>query len=237
MVRLGAESSTPTSPARLPLDRILDHPPDLRIPGRNWTKADVTVHLVEGVRIAVKDYSPRSFLARNTIGRYLTAREAGALEHAKGVEGLVEYVGRLGPFAFATLWVDASPLSRAASPPDSFFDRLDAIVQRLHARGIALGDLHHRDVLVASDGTPRVVDLATSIVLGDHPGPLRRALFARFRDQDRVALARMRARHTGRSVDEAVASVGETAAAWHARGRRVKRAWDRLRGRTSAPRP
>jgi hypothetical protein len=187
---------------------------------------------VDGVRVAVKDYAPRGVLVRNTLGRFLAAREARALERARGSGGVVTLLGRLSPFAIATLWVDATPLARSANPPESWFDGLDAIVRRLHERGVALGDLHHRDVLVARDGSPLVVDLATALVLGPRPGPLRRALFERWREQDLVALARMRARAAGRSPEDAVAELGGSAAAWHARGRRLKRALDRLRGRS-----
>jgi hypothetical protein len=41
----------------------------------------------------------------------------------------------------------------------------------------------------------------------------------------------MRARFTGGDVAAAVAAVGPSAAAWHARGRRLKALLDRLRGK------
>jgi hypothetical protein len=46
-----------------------------------------------------------------------------------------------------------------------------------------------------------------------------------------VNLARMRARFTGADVDAAVTSVSPSAAAWHSRGRRIKKFLDRLRGK------
>ena len=96
---------------------------------------------------------------------------------------------------------------------------------------MALADLHHRDVLLTADGSIYLVDLATAWVLGPRPGFIRRRLFERFRESDRVNLARMRARFTGGDVEAAVASVSPEAAAWHRRGRRVKGWLDRLRGR------
>ena len=101
----------------------------------------------------------------------------------------------------------------------------------LHARGVAAGDLHHRDVLVGPGRSVHLVDLATALVLGRRPSYLRRAAFSRLAAQDLVALARMRARWTGRDEEEAIAAVGKEAAAWYARGRRLRRIWDRLRGR------
>jgi hypothetical protein len=213
--------------------RLRSQQPIRRIPGRNWTKADVVVYPLDGIELAVKDYAPRPFLVRNTLGRLLIRRETAAYRASEGIAGLLDFLGRVGPFALATRWVDARPLSslRDRALDDATFDRVDGIVGALHERGVALGDLHHRNVLVGSDGSLYITDLAMALVLGVRPGRWRRYLFERWRDQDRVALARMRARFTGRDEAEAVAAVGRTAAAWYGRGRGVRRVWDRLRGR------
>jgi predicted ATPase len=60
---------------------------------------------------------------------------------------------------------------------------------------------------------------------------MRRLLFKRFCESDRVNLARMRARFTGGDVEAAVASVSPAAAAWHRRGRKVKAWLDGVRGK------
>lgn len=206
----------------------------MRLPGRNGTKADILVYRREdGRHVALKDYSARGALVRNTLGRLLLRREEAAYRAAAGAAGLPELLGRHGAFGLALRWIEARPL--AELPPGAVagevFDRLDRIVAGLHRRGVALGDLHHRDVLVSADGSVHVVDLATALVLGDSPGRLRRALFARWCEADRVALARLRARFRGEDVEHAVAGVGARAAARHRRDRRLKRLWNRLRGR------
>jgi hypothetical protein len=158
-------------------------------------------------------------------------REARAYRAAEGIAGIPEFFGRVGAFALATRWIDGRPLD--LSPPGSVdgsvFDALEAVLDALHGRGIALADLNHRDVLVAADGSVHLVDLATAWLLGERPGGLRRALFDRLRDADRVAAARMRARWTGGDEAGAAARIGPRAAAWHRRGRALRRAWDRLR--------
>lgn len=215
------------------LERLRGLDPLRRIPGRNRTKADILVYDDGGERIAVKDYGPRPPLLRQTLGRYLIRREVAAYRAATGLAGLPRFVGRLGPFALAVEWIEAEPLAQWApeAVPAESFDRLERILAGMHERGVALGDLHHRDVLLARDGTVHLIDLATAWTLGDRPGPLRRALFRRFRDQDRVALARLRARYRGLDEDAAIDAVGRAAAAWYRRGRRAKAFWDRLRGR------
>jgi tRNA A-37 threonylcarbamoyl transferase component Bud32 len=215
------------------IDQLRGVAPIRRIEGRNWTKADVEFYEIDGLRVAVKTYAPRNTLARNTLGRWLIRREAAAFRAVAGIEAVPEFFGRIGPFAIATRWVDAVPLKEHAGGrlDEDIFDRLGAIVDEFHERGVALADLHHRDVLLADDGTLYVLDLATGWVAGDRPGPLRRYLFERFCESDRVNLARMRARFTGEDVEAAVASVSPAAAAWHRRGRKVKTILNRLRGK------
>lgn len=228
-----AESSTgPTSPARL-RGALVDLAPERRIVGRNLSKADVLLYRVAGRPIAVKDYGARPLLWRHTLGRFLVGRECRAYAGADGAPGLAPFLGRLGPFTLATGWIDAVPLADLPSGALSLeiFDRLDAVIAGLHGRGVAMSDLHHRDVLVAGDGSVHVVDLAMAYVLKSRPGPLARRLFERLSAQDRLAAARMRARFTGRSEREALAAVDPAALRLWGAGRRVKALWDRLRGK------
>jgi hypothetical protein len=207
--------------------------PVRRIVGRNGSKADVLFFELDGERVAVKTYAPRSAMVRNSVGRWLIRREAAAYEAAEGIDALPAFLGRLGPYALATRWVDAEPLRERAGVQldDALFDRLGAVLDEFHGRGVALADLHHRDVLLGVDDALYIVDLATAWVLGRRPGPIRRRLFERFCESDRVNLARMRARFTGGDVDAAVASVSPAAAAWHRRGRQFKTVLNWLRGK------
>jgi len=221
------------NPKKPDLCRLTLVEPLRRLPGRNATKATVLFYRVDGIGVAVKSYAERPWMIRHALGRWLISREAAAYRAAAGVAGLPAFYGRLGPFALATEWIAARPLAHCAGQEfdQGFFDRIATILDTLHARGIALADLHHRDVLVAEDGSPYLIDLAMAWRLGERPGRWRKMLFARFRDADRVALARMSARFTGGDMEAAVAAVGPTAAAWHRRGRRVKALFDRLRGK------
>jgi len=225
------ESSTGPATASPLQQALVGVAPERRLVGRNLSKADVLVYRVEGRRVAVKDYSARPFLARHTVGRLLVGRECRAYESAGAVPGLAAFLGRLGPLAMATAWIDAIPLSDL--PPGTvspeLFDRLDAVIGGLHDRGVAMSDLHHRDVLVATDGGVHLVDLAMAFVLGPRPGWLRRRLFERLSAQDRLSAARMRARFTGRSEDQALAALDPAVLRLWRAGRRIKGLWDRLR--------
>ncbi|HKQ62755.1 MAG TPA: hypothetical protein VJS92_15800 [Candidatus Polarisedimenticolaceae bacterium] len=192
--------------------------------GRNVTKADVLRVRHGTVELALKDYSARPWLVRTTLCRWLVRRECAAFDAARGVAGLPRFFGRLGPFTLATAWVEARPLAEFRYPPGPdprCFERVSAILDELHACGVALWDLHHRDVLVGADAI-HLVDLATAWIAGPRAGRLRRFVFALACDQDRVNLARMRARYTGGDVAAAAQDVGRRAALLHGLGRRLR---------------
>jgi hypothetical protein len=197
------------------------------------SKADVLVHVIGGRKVAVKDYAGRPFIARHTVGRLLVRRECSAYRAAGSTAGLAPFLGRLGPFTLATGWIEATPLADlpAGRLSDAVFDRLDAVIAALHARGIAIADLHHRDVLVGEDESVHVVDLAAAYVAGPSPSGWRRRIFERLRAQDRLAAARMRARFTGRSEADALARLDPGSVRLWGLGRRIKGAWDTLRGK------
>lgn len=204
-----------------------------RIRGRNRTKADVVFRVVDGRDVAIKDYRPRSFLIRNTLGRILVSREERAYLAAGRAPGLPTFLGRPDHYSLMLSRVPGRPLRDATSGSlgPHTFERLEEIIAGLHRRGVAHGDLHHRDVLVDETGDVHVVDLATSWIADDRAGRLRRAIFERACDQDRVAIARMRARHLGEDEAAAIDRVGIRAAAWHRRGRALRAVADRLRRR------
>lgn len=207
--------------------------PLLRLPGRNRTKADLLAFDVLGRKVAVKDYGPRPFWLRQTAGRLLVRRECEAYLAAGEVPGLATFLGRLGPFALATEWVEARSLRdrRGETIAAEVFESLERTVDGLHRRGVALGDLHHRDVLVSDSGRVVVVDLATAWVLGPRPSPMRRRIFRRLQESDRVNLARMKARFLhGREAD-LEREVGAGAARRYRRSQAWKSLWNRLRGK------
>jgi hypothetical protein len=208
--------------------------PVRHIVGRNLSKADVFFYEIDGLKVAVKTYGPRGALVRNTFGRWMIARETAAYVAAAGATGLPAFFGRIEPFALATEWVDAEPLSSRTGEnlASEVFDRVASQLVELHDRGVALSDLHHRDVLLAENGQTYLIDLATAWVLGSRPGILRRRVFERLRESDLVSVARMRARFTGGDPDAAASQVSSDAASWHQRGRWVKSRWDALRGKT-----
>lgn len=232
MTAAPAESSTP--PADPPIRseeldprRLVEH----RL-GRNRTKAALRVYRTARGTLAVKDYAAQPWLLRNTLGRWLVRRECRAYDAVRGLSGVPRFFGRVGSFALAMEWIDAAPLAEATEGliAAQRFERLSEILASLHARGVAMGDLHHRDVLLAADGTVWVIDLAAACLRGSRPGRLRRKWFAYFCEADRFAAARLRARFSGEDREAVIAAASPRVLAWHRRARRLKWYWDKLRG-------
>lgn len=222
--------------AALPADhaaRLRNAPVSERIPGRNRTKAEISVHTLDGRKIAVKDYRARSFLIRHVLGRYLTGRESRAYLAAGRIDGLAHFVGRVDRFALATEWVEGRTL-RSILPgqhPSDLFERLAETLRQLHSRGVALADLHQRDVVVGNHGELAVVDLAAAWIVRPGSGAMRDAVFRRLCHQDDIALARIRAHFSGEDEQAALSGLDSAAVARYRSGRRIKSRFDRLRGR------
>jgi len=231
-----AETSTSSYPPLRPAE-VHALPLVRRLPGRNRTKAELLVYRRAEGDLALKSYSDCPWPIRNTLGRLLIRREARAYTAVAGLTGLPRFLGRVGPFALAVEWIDARPLSEFADgdvEPERF-DKLERILAELHGRGVALVDLHYRDLLIAADSSVHIVDLAMAYVLGKRPGRVRRRLFDHFRAADRFALARLRARFTGEDPAAAIEAADPRVLTWHRRARRIKWRWDRLRGATRLP--
>ncbi len=163
---------------------------------RNPTKAIVRRATRDGREVVIKDFGTRPLWVRVLYGRRVLRREARAYERLGGVRGVPRSLGFDGPDA---LVLELAPgRSLGAFEPGqvapALFDDLERVLRDVHARGVAIADLHRSNVLV--DGTvAHVVDFAVARFARDpaHPGWLVRQL----QQLDRHAAARLRARYLG----------------------------------------
>ena len=218
----------------LDLELLADLVPERRIPGRNFTKADLLFYRVDGFGVALKSYGEQGALARWVFGRWLTGRESSVYRAAVGVAGLPGFLGRLGSFALATEWVPARSLAERQGEivDPGVFDRLDSIVETLHQKGVAVSDLHRGDILLTDSNEVYLVDFAMAWILGERPSRVRHAIFSHLCRLDLIALARIRAHFLGGDIEKAVSEIGGSTVKWHRRGRRIKKIWNRIRGRS-----
>ncbi|MGL6133486.1 MAG: hypothetical protein ACRC1L_04775 [Prochlorococcaceae cyanobacterium] len=78
----------------------------------------------------------------------------------------IEVAGLPLPHAVAHDFVDGAPLSRHSRLDERFFPALRALLDAMHARGLAYVDLHKMEnVLVGRDGQPWLIDFQVSFAL------------------------------------------------------------------------
>lgn len=119
------------------------------------------------------------------LGRLLARREQRMLDRLADEPlvpdacGPVYVDGRPARNCVAHVFVPGRPLVRRMPVSSEFFRELRALLERVHARGIAYVDLHKREnILVGADGRPYLIDFQISASLPRRglPGALLRML-------------------------------------------------------------
>jgi hypothetical protein len=139
-----------------------------RISTGGFANPDVFVLDHGGARLVVKDFAPRSWLVRATLGRWIARREQRAWRALAGCAAVPGFVAAIDALAFAVEHRAGRPLSRslARELPPVFFARLEAAIAEMHARGVVHLDLRHQgNMLVGEDGAPVLVDFGSALVL------------------------------------------------------------------------
>ena len=145
-------------------------------------------------RVVCKDGSALSPLRPMALYRRMTLRrEAHTLERLAGVAGVPGLLARW-PLGLIMEFVPGRMLSscKRGTVPAVVFDRLDRVVADIHARGIAIGDVHRRNVLVSDELAVHLVDFEVSL---DERRGTGRLLARRLMGLDRYACVRQRQRY------------------------------------------
>jgi serine/threonine protein kinase len=161
---------------------------------RSWTQA--TIHGVQwqGRRLAIKDFAEKGWLTRHIVGRLSLRREARAYERLRGLAGVPEVLGLIEGPALVMEWLPIMRLPRAEEGvlTPEFFDALDRLLDAIHARGVAHGDLRRKNIALGDDGLPRLIDFTTAACEPRGLGPFRRWLFRLQCRVDRITALRIR---------------------------------------------
>ncbi|HKB06907.1 MAG TPA: phosphotransferase, partial [Candidatus Polarisedimenticolia bacterium] len=164
--------------------------------GRNVTKATVDLVETEGHTLVLKDFASRPWPVRRLLGPWQLDREERAYAVLAGARGTAAFVARVDRQAIALQYVPGRSLA-ACRPGDlqaGFFDRLERLLDEIHTRGVAHGDLHRHDVLVGGGEEPFLVDFSTSVVAPAGAGAVSRFLFRQMSRADRRSAAKLRRR-------------------------------------------
>ena len=170
---------------------------------------------------------------RETIGRFSIARECRAYGRLAGLAGVPAFLGRIDAHAFAVAFVPGKTLPEHPrhSLGPALFRRLRALVDAIHARGVPIADLHHRNVLVAADAaSASIVDFSLALVRPSSWNLPGRWLYAHAEQLDAHALERIRLRYEAGASAEPAPDDRPRFYAW---GRSLKSLSARIRGKRS----
>jgi predicted Ser/Thr protein kinase len=156
-----------------------------------------TVYLVEieGQRAAVKDFSGTPPLFRRWVAPYLVRRELRALQHLQGVPGVPQFYGSLDRLAFAMEYIEGTPIAQFSigELAPEVFPRVQNVIDGIHQRGVAHGDLKRRSNLILTpQGEIYLIDFAAATIGGRPFHPFANWLQKQMAAIDDKALPRLK---------------------------------------------
>jgi serine/threonine protein kinase len=142
---------------------------------------------------------PLGILPMGWVGRWLCDREATYLERLADVEGVPKLISRYGTSGMVREFVPGRDLREYPREPGAsraFFEKLEAILDEVHRRGIAHNDLSKpENVLVRDDGDPCLIDfqIAVMMTFAGWPilDPLERPILVYLQQVDRYHLRKI----------------------------------------------
>jgi RIO-like serine/threonine protein kinase len=156
----------------------LDQGPRRRLSEGRWANAILYRYERDGRSWVVKDFSSRSFLVRNLIGRTLVRREFGWLRRVGGIPAAPRDAFRLDAYALAYRFVPGVSLrlTAAAALAPGFFPALEESIRQVHARArmVHLDLRNAHNILVTDSGEPSLLDFQSCLGTRWLPSPLRR---------------------------------------------------------------
>lgn len=210
-------------------------------PARNWSKADVLAGEIETpaglTRFIVKDLKSRALWYRLLAGRTFLRREWRALKALDGVEGVPRALARPDLDSLVIEYVEGTAVADMpyGSMPEDVFLRIEALVEKLHARGVTHGDLHQDNILVKPDGDVALIDWATAQSVGAHPKGVKQWAFDEWRALDLRSVYKLKVFHAKhlltRKEHEFLKNGGSR---MYGAIKKVRRGLDKLRGKKSS---
>lgn len=204
-----------------------------------WPKAELWRARIAGDEWVVKDFRPRDFVTRNTIGLWLLGREWRALARVSGVPGTPPDAFRIDRYALAYRFIPGRPLAKVPfrEQPREYFEKLESLLEAVHARGVVhLDNRNCNNILMTDRGEPALVDFESNIATGRLP----RGISEWLRGFDRAGVykhwARANRDSMGTDRQAVLDSMNRWRKVWVLRGiwfvpREIGKMWRRLRGK------
>lgn len=128
------------------------------------------------------------------IRRWMLANEHRVYRILDGMDGIPKCYGFLQKRYLLLEYVEGTPIRHAfIEDPEFFYKALLQLIQRLHAAGVAHGDLKKKDnTLVVHGKHPCLVDFGVAIIRKKRFAPLNGYLFRLFQKFDTNAWAKLK---------------------------------------------
>jgi RIO1 family len=161
-----------------PFDRpTFDSAPRTLLRDGRWANARVQRAEIGGRLWVVKDFAPRNWWVRNSIGRLFVRRELATLRRLEGLDGVPPEAFRLDAHAIAFGYIEGETLGRVEPERQTagYFIALEALLHAIHGRGVVHLDTRGTgNVLMRHDGTPALIDFQSALSTRWMPGSMRR---------------------------------------------------------------
>jgi len=171
------------------------------------SRYDPDIWLVEheGARAVLKTYARRPIHIRNTIGRWITRREARNLKRLKGVKGVPQYISRDNPWALTMSYIDGESLPKSKENLEGYneewFATLERVIRDMHERGVNHGDVRRTNILrERGTGQPYLVDFAQSLNLSNPRTFIGRYIRRHAFEVDMVTLTKLKGWYAGYNI-------------------------------------
>lgn len=137
---------------------------------------------VERVRIdgedwIFKDFSTRAWFVRQTVGRFLLAREVRALQRLEGIDGVPSRAFRVDATSMAARYLSGRALASVADDEvdTAYLADLEALLRRVHERALVHLDTRGGgNLLIRPDRSAGIIDFQAAISTRWMPARLRR---------------------------------------------------------------
>jgi predicted Ser/Thr protein kinase len=170
--------------------------------GRSMAQADIYPLTYENQSAVLKTFHARPAWVRRVWAERVAAREVRMLTRLLGMRDVPQLLATCGRAAFVMTRLEARRLpARKESPPHpEFWNRARTLIEEMHTRGIAHGDLRRKNLLMNEAATePFLIDFATAVSRPGAGAPhnfsnaLKHFLYKRCRRIDRITFVRIKA--------------------------------------------
>ena len=126
-------------------------------------------------------HGPRRWISRKGL-----QREFAAYCRLGQMAGIPTCHGLSSRHALILQTIEGQPLSALSErPPDAFYATLLTVIQAMHDRGVAHGDLKRKDnIFITNTGQPVILDFGTAVLRPHGWNPLKHRLFEFLKQTD-----------------------------------------------------